>query len=639
MPDLFLGLPAPNLNWSTKDAPHNIDHQDGYFSDEDGMAESRAVFLKGCHLPEAWQSARSHTLGELGFGTGLNFLCVWDLWRRTREKNARLHFVSIEAAPFSHSELRRAHSVFPELAPLSKRLLSPWPSAIKGVHRLAFDEDNIDLTLFFMDISEALPQMEMSVDGWFLDGFAPSRNADMWSGDVFTHLARLSRPGARAATFSVAGAVRRGLQNAGFSISRKPGYGRKRERLEALYAGPQHSPLRRPSRPTAPGNASARSVIIVGSGIAGASTAYGFLRRGIDTTLISKQGLADEASGNPAALVSPRLDLEDAPSARFFRTAFDYATRAYANLGDTIWHGCGLERLPAHTSDPDKFLRLLDAHVLPEQDLSLCQSGARLSLAKAGFVMPHKAIAAMTSGAKLVHASVCTLEREAGDWIARNAKGAEIARAPLAVLALGANTLEQTRWLSFRYLKGQVSTAALKTPYTGPALLAEGYALGLADHRLVFGATYEPVEMPQTGLSPTKERHQQNLDSLSRFAPKLAKTIDKLTLDGRVSIRTATPDQMPYLGPLPEKHDFLERFSALKDGFLDPKVGTARLHEGLFVLMGLGSRGFTLGPILGEALAAQALGEPSPLERGAAEALHPARVLERALKAGGQTRP
>ncbi len=630
---LNFGLPAPRLGWSDVGVPRNLDHDDGYFSDGDGLAESRAVFLAGCHLPKAWETRKQFTIGELGFGTGLNFLNTWDLWRRTRSSGARLHFVSVEGAPFDQNQLQRAHKAFPVLKNLSQKLRTQWSSAIKGVHRLFFDGDGVTLTLYFMGVDEALPQMEMSAHAWFLDGFAPSRNAAMWSADVFSHLARLSHNGTRLATFSVAGSVRRGLTEAGFLVSKEPGFGRKRERLEAVYKGPELTSLRRQSRPHAYAKPASKPILVLGGGIAGASVVHGFLRRGLKVTQISKAGLGDEASGNPAALVSPRLDLEDAPPARFFRTAFHHAVATYAALGPGIWNPCGLVRLPAHASDHQKFTRLVKARALPGNEMFITKDGAGLQMPCAGVVVPDKAIAAMTKGATQIEVPVTSLERKDGLWVAFDEKQNPIASASMAVMALGSGGLQQTGGLDFRYLKGQITIADISPPYDGPAVLADGYALGLAGGHLLTGATYEPIEkMDDVDLRSQAKDHASNINALSEFAPDLANRIDMSSLSGRVSIRAATPDQMPYVGAMVDPHDFQARFHALQHGFLDPKAGRASLQENLFVLMGLGSRGFALAPILGEAITAEVLGEPSPLERSVAESLHPARVLERKLR-------
>ncbi len=634
MPDPFLGLPKPRLLWSEEGVPHNLDHEDGYFSDVDGLRETSNVFLNGCYLPHAWQDKITFTIGELGFGTGLNFLSTWALWRRTHAPDAHLHYISVEGMPFNLTDLRRALNTFPSLSEMAEKLLAAWPPAIKGVHRLHFDDENITLTLYFMDVARALPQMEMPADCWFLDGFAPSRNADMWSKTVFTQIARLSHKGARIATFSVAGRVRRGLQGAGFSVSKRPGHGRKRERLEAIFQGQDHPVSRKQTRPLARCVPGTKSIVVIGGGIAGACTAHAFLRRGLEVTIISKDGLADEASGNPAALVSPRLDRDDTPMARFFRTTFHYATRFYAGLGSNIWNHCGVLRFPVHASDAQKFDRLIKAHALPEDILQPASGHVAMFLPSAGVVNPAAAITAMTTGATKITARIGTIEQQNDKWVALDGKKKPVARAPLLVLALGSGTLDQLAWLKFQYLKGQISKAKLSTSYLGPALLGDGYAIALPDQSLLMGATFEETDPAQTDLSPDPQVHKHNIAAVSRLNPALGKTIQTDKTKGRVSIRATTPDQMPYVGPMIKEDDFLNRFHALKHGFIDPKAGNAQRIENLHVCMGLGSRGFALAPLLGEAIAAEALGEPPALEKEVSEALHPARVLERRLKSG-----
>jgi len=391
----------------------------------------------------------------------------------------------------------------------------------------------------------------------------------------------------------------------------------------------------------------AKSVLVLGGGIAGASAARAFLRRGVQVTLISKDGLAGAASGNAAALVSPRLDLEDTPSARFFRTAFVHAVRTYGAMGPDVWSPCGLLCLPHYDKDKGKFARLLRARALPPEQICAaappeCERitgkalpGVALHLPGCGVVYPHKAIAALSAGARVLSAQAVALMRREGNWVALDADQQPIAAASLAVLALGAGSLAQTRGLDFRYLKGQVSLADAVPVYDGPAVLADGYVLALADGRLLTGADFEAVGGDSFDTTVLVRAHKKNLARLRGFAPALAERLDSASFQGRLSVRAATPDQMPYAGPLVDKDDFTARFAALRHGFVDPKAGPARLEPGLFALMGLGARGFTLAPVLGEAIASEALGEPSPLERGAAEALHPARTQERRLRSRG----
>ena len=226
--------PLPDLAFADG-APRSRDHGDVYFSGE-GLAEKRTVFLEGCGLPGAWAGRNHFTVGELGFGTGLNLLATWDLWRRHRPSAfARLDYLSFEGALMPAEAAAGIHALWPELAELSRLLLASWPARARGVQRIHLP-DSLALTLIVDDIAAALPEARAGVDAWFLDGFAPSKNPAMWSAEAMAQVARLSAPNARAATYTVAGDVRRNLEAAGFAVEKKPGHGRKKERLEATLS-------------------------------------------------------------------------------------------------------------------------------------------------------------------------------------------------------------------------------------------------------------------------------------------------------------------------------------------------------------------------------------------------------------------
>ena len=288
--------PLPDLDFAEL-APHSREHGDVYFSG-DGLSEKREVFLRGCGLPESWGGREQFTVGELGFGTGLNLLALWDLWRRHRPSpTARLHFVSFEGALIARDHAARIHSAWPELAELSAELRARWPDRVRGLQRIALP-DGVTLTLSVGDIAETLPQSRLRADAWFLDGFAPAKNPAMWTPDVLGRVARLCAPGARAATYTVAGHVRRTLAELGFAVEKVAGHGRKKERLEARLPTAHHA------LPIAP-----RRVAIIGAGVAGAWTARAFLDRGCHVDVYDRASApASGASGNALALVMPRLD-------------------------------------------------------------------------------------------------------------------------------------------------------------------------------------------------------------------------------------------------------------------------------------------------------------------------------------------
>lgn len=213
--------------------PWSARFDDRYFSADSGIGETRHVFLQGNRLAErfaALASGRVFAIGETGFGTGLNFLCAWQLFEQAAPAGAALEFHSVEAHPLDTDSLRAALALWPSLHDRARALCAAWPGEAPGAHRLDFGR--VQLQLDIDDVAAALPRWPTChFDAWFLDGFAPSRNPAMWSDAVLAEVARTARPGASFATYTSAGWVRRGLQRAGFQPRRAPGFGHKRQML------------------------------------------------------------------------------------------------------------------------------------------------------------------------------------------------------------------------------------------------------------------------------------------------------------------------------------------------------------------------------------------------------------------------
>ncbi len=332
------------LSWTEDGQPRSRLFGDVYFSAEDGLAETRAVFLQGCGLPDAWTGRRRFVVGELGFGTGLNIAALLQLWQSTRPTHGHLHIFSIEAFPIAADEAARALGRWPELADVAGLLAARWPGRARGRHRVDLPELAATLDLAVMDATEALAGWQGRADAWFLDGFSPALNPQMWSDEVLGLVAARSAPGARAATFTVAGHVRRGLAAAGFAVDKRPGFGRKRERLEARLPG-------------APVDPSTPRVAIIGAGIAGASAARAVRALGGEAVIVETLAPGAGGSGNPAGLVTPRLDAGLGEASRLFAQAFDRAVRLYAGVPDAVL-ATGVLQLAAGARDEDRFARI-----------------------------------------------------------------------------------------------------------------------------------------------------------------------------------------------------------------------------------------------------------------------------------------
>lgn len=617
--------PTATLSWDADGTPVSVGFGDVYYSRAGGVAECESVFLAGCGLPAGWAGRRQFAIAELGFGAGLNALATWRLWRTHRAPGAVLHFVSTESHLLDRSDAARAHAAFPEIADLSARLRARWPIRAFGPQTLWFPEDGFCLTLWVGDALASLRGMSGRFDAWFLDGFAPAKNPQMWSSGLFAAIAPLCAPGARAATYSVAGAVRRGLAEAGFTVTRHPGFGTKRERLEARLEAP---PRPRPRRSAPPG-----PVTIIGAGIAGACVTIALARRGVQSIVLDAASEpASGASGNPTALLAPRLDRGATAAARFYLSAYLFALDTYRLAG--LLGPIGILERPAPAAAA-ALADLLADPPLPQAYLQPGEAGGAFH-PKSGVVAPQCAVEAFLAAAELkLNASVAAIERCGDGWRLYDPSGAELLESSAVVIACGAGlaALPHLDWLRLDVSRGQVDWMELLGQAPLHAVSGDGYAAPW-DGGLMFGATFDPVNATNAD-GPSTEASARNRARLQNLAPELAARLDLQSHNAgaRVSFRAAAPDRLPLMGAVPDVVAFAaDQAPYFAKGQKPP--GAAAMLPGLFVLGGLGARGFLTAPLLGEALACEILEEPSPLDWGMLEAIHPLRQLIRAAKRG-----
>ncbi|WGM29988.1 FAD-dependent 5-carboxymethylaminomethyl-2-thiouridine(34) oxidoreductase MnmC [Brevundimonas sp. NIBR11] len=584
----------PQLVWTEAGEPRSGRYGDVYFSAQDGLAESRTVFLAGCGLPEAWAGRRDFTVAELGFGSGLNIAALLDLWRRHRPEGGRLHVFSIEGYPLSREEARRAMSAWPEIAEATKALVERWPSGTPGFHRIDLPEFGAVLDLAVGEVDWALDQWTGRADAWFLDGFAPSVNPDMWSDAVFDRIAARSAPDARVATFTVAGVVRRGLSERGFAVDKRPGHGRKRERLEARGTGALGV--------VAP----PRCVAVVGAGVAGAATMRALTAAGLTPVLIEATATGSGASGFPAALVTPRFDLGDDSIAALFAQALERADALYSPVPGAVI-ARGVLQLSGTERDARRFERIAAQPIWSggaviatgEAEASRIVgepiSGPGLAMAAAFTVAPAAIMSAWIDPAALRTGKAAHLEPTDDGWRVLDASGSVLAEADAVVICAGAGTSVLAPDLSLSPVRGQaewVETA------TSPGAIAWGGYVAPTGAGFLFGATHDRAD-PGTEVRPADT--DRNIAALAARLPQRTGTITREAVRSRAATRATTRDRLPIAGPLPDR-------------------------PGLFVLGGLGSRGFCLAPLLGEHVAALIAGKPSPLPAAVAERITPSRA-------------
>lgn len=612
-------LTQPEIDWKDDGTPVARAAGDVYFTAGDGLGETRAVFLAGCNLPEAWSGRETFTIAETGFGTGLNFLASWDLWRETRPSpTAFLHFVSYEGFPLAREDAARALSAWPELADLSERLIAVWPGPVRGVRHFIWPEDGVTLTLHLADIAESLPDSIYHADAWFLDGFSPAKNEAMWAPDLFKWISERSVPGTPAATFTVAGAVRRGLAEAGFSVAKAPGHGRKRERLEARLATP---PSPEPdvyglSRPLPRAN----RVAILGAGIAGASAAHALAQLGADPVIFDPEdGPGSGGSGNPMGLVMPRLDAGDTAQARLLVDAYLAARHMYAGRPGVT--ETDVRQVPKDDAETARFEKLLADPPLPLEDLEALSGGGVLHK-RALIVEPAKLIPSLLEGVEQHYGAAPEV-----DLAARTVNGAAF---DAIILANGMAAGGMLPWLGLEARMGQVDFTEGPADVPPFAMASGTYALALGQKRL-WGATFDKVA-PDTLPFTSDAAREENLKGVETLSPYWIRDTANADIVSRASLRATTSDRLPLIGAVPDHDAFLETFAGMRKG--RPADADAPLLERVFISSGFGARGFTWGPWAGSVLAARLCGAPAPASRSALEAIAPTRLLLRALKRG-----
>jgi tRNA 5-methylaminomethyl-2-thiouridine biosynthesis bifunctional protein len=585
---------------------------DVYASSAGALAQARHVFLAGNGLPQRWAAADRFTVVETGFGAGLNFLVTWQAWREDASAQARLHFVSVEKHPFAVADLARIHERCPQVEPLARALREGYPSLVPGFHRLHLDGGRVTLTLLFGEAAAMLQQLEARTDAFYLDGFAPARNPDMWNDRVFAELARLARPGATAATYSVAGPVRDGLARAGFVTDRRAGFASKREMLVAQYPGQHAEPSPRRQR----------RALVVGAGLAGTACAERLAQRGWEVQVLERhQAPAQEASGNPAGLMRPVFSPDWNTHSRFTVASYLYASRHHAGLarqGAPVRAGeGGVLQLARDATQFDKQQRMLDQFALPAelaQRVDVAQAtelagtvtaGPGLWFPRASWVSPASLCgASLQAGAAGIQTrfgvAVADLREDGGEWMALDAGGRRLAAAPVVILANAhlARALRPAAHLPLRAVRGQVSLFPAPDA-AGPriAVCREGYVTPAIDGVHCLGASFNEGVFEE---HPRSEDHAANLQRLTRMLPDFGAGLDAAAFAGRVAFRAMSPDRLPVLGQI-------------------------NAQPGLYACLALGSRGMTWSALAAELVASRIDGDPCPLERDLVAALSPDR--------------
>jgi len=563
---------------------------DRYFSTSGALAESRTVFIDGNHLSrrfDALPPATMFVIGENGFGTGLNLLLAARHFLTLAPATSHLSMISAELHPLTSRDLARALDAWPELQPLTGRLLAAYPPAAPGFHRIRL-APNVTLDLMFGDAQAMWARQTAEVDAWFLDGFAPDRNPALWGPDLMRILARRSRPGATLASFSVARTVRDALSQAGFAIRRETGFGRKRQRLEGDWTGDwRPRPVRR------------GRVLIAGAGMAGATTARALAERGWQVAVHDPGGVAGAASGNRLGVLYTTPSGAITPQNRFYQQSYLHALgwmREQAIESAALGRLDGVVQHIVTDRQRRKLNRAREQGVWPEALLRWLDDDTVL-LPAGGVVRPAEWCRAL-----LEHGSIA---------FRRAAVDPDTDPEFDALILATAAAVEPLTGLDFglRSIRGQVTEcrATASSRRWTRAHCHEGYLTPALDGIHCLGASFN---LGSSTLEARTRDDRNNLEQLQRRLPehwrKLGGAGIKI-VGHRVGFRCQTRDYLPLAGPVP-----------------------GRANESpipCFINAAYGSRGLSGTPLVADLIADRLSGLPVPVDAELARALDPLRAL------------
>lgn len=625
MSSSFTPLEPAEPAFDDSGTPYSPRYGDVYHTRWGALRQAESVFLRGNGLPQRWQGRRVFTVLETGFGLGMNFLALWAAWRADPVRSGRLHVVSIEAHPLRKADLAAMHArLVPQaLRGLSQALIDAWPALLPGLHRLEFEGGALTLTLGFGHAQRLAGRIAASVDAYFLDGFAPARNPEMWQPELLAELAQLAAPGATAATWSSAGLVRRGLQAAGFAVRRVPGQGGKQHITTAVLADAGRAAVAPGWQAAEPG-AQGRHALVVGAGPAGAGVAQSLALRGWRVTILDPalaSGTAGVHAQHTAAAATPLVARDDNVRARLSRAGSARALARWLDLpGDTV-RRCGtlqLARDAGRAADaasvlqalrfPESWVQLLDVQAAREKaGIAVTRGG--LFFADGLLVRPPRLLAALLDAPaieRLTVAAASVAPAPGGGWRALDATGREVARAPVAVLANGAGAADLLAGAGFgatlpglaamHRLAGQVVLVPAQHVAGGPRCIVAGagYLLPQVDGWCVAGSTYEHGAQVAQASGPGRRAVLEKVAGLCG----LAADVPADDLPGWAGWRAVLPGRLPAVGPVPGA-------------------------PGLWLACGYASRGLTWSALAGDVIGAALEGEPLPLERDLLAAIAP----------------
>lgn len=675
-------LTAARVRWDSEQSPTSEQFGDIYYSADGAIDEASYVFIARNNLTERFEALvdlgpnnpqlatyselakNTFRVAETGFGTGLNLLLTLQLWLEKAPANGLLHYISFEKHPLSLADLQRshqahhAHPLYSKLTTLAEQLQAHYPPLLPGWHDIWLFDKQVRLTLWFGDLLTGLPELEggerSRIDAWFLDGFAPSKNPQMWQPRLFQQMARLSDEGTTFATFTAAGDVRRGLQKAGFTVQKDKGWGRKREMCFGRLAQRRNHSSKTPwfDRPSP---LKIGSAMVIGAGLAGASVAYKLAKAGWQVTVLEASiGPSQHASGNLAGTIHPFVTADWNMRSQWYLQGLEATLRTILPwLENKEIEGdlTGLVQLVTDKAEQEQIDKAMSRVGLPQEfvhwitqaqsveKIGTAVSAKALFFPQGGWVSPPSIVQRC-----LQHPNIRVEYRQAvasfqqiGDlkntqWQVATASSKFLADALIVATGALSDELNQQLGLSIRPVKGQVSHLLPEQQSSSLrcAVIHDGYSVTLNDGHAVTGATFEPATLNRV---LTLAGHQDNLEMAQKTLPKWVNA-QASALQGRIAFRPTTLDHLPVIGPVAEPAWLAEHYLTQPNTDVGYRYPSQRYQPGLFVSNGHGPRGLMSVFLAAESIVAdlqgQALLQPTTLY----QATHPARFAIRHWRSG-----
>lgn len=698
-------IKTADIQFNADGTPIATNFDDVYFSSSDGASETEYVFLHNNLLPQRWQqwSKPSFVIAETGFGTGLNLLVTLAAFKQHLSQNPAstisLHFISTEKFPLTHTDLVQALGAFVQFEDDAKALIDQYPMPLDGCHRMSFVNNRVIVDLWLGDIHDSLPQWHTNegglVDAWYLDGFAPSKNPQMWSPQLFEQMARLASKDCTFATFTAAGFVKRGLRDAGFVVEKRKGHGRKREMLAGCIASESEIQINRQQaryyqRATyvnlatvitsdaenhaQTALASKPKVAIIGAGIAGASMAYAMAKKGYDCNIYFNDATpAQGASGNPQAGFYPQLNVDASHASQINAHSFVYAANQYRQLqsqGFQFAHQwCGVLQLGFKPALAERYAKLTESQLWPFELVRYVEPSEAAQLANCdmpygglfmplgGWIDPAQLVDALFAAAaklsqvrlyshhalkRIEQKNVSNTAQENTRWqlhfddsmgTSKKNENTSLALADIVIYATGAQSHGISELANFplRMVRGQVEAV--------PAQAALSKLKTVLCHKGYLTPEYNG----QHALGSTYVKNDLSTDyRLSEQVKNLATHYQSLSdchwaqevvgnAQGRAAVRCSSPDHLPLMGALADIDKQKEELSDLYKALPLGYYPKGSDITNVFMLTGLGSRGLTTAPLMAEVLASQISGQPLPMANDLLNTLNPNRFLIRQL--------